>query len=97
MAKKTVKKFSEIGQEIGTKIDQEIEKEGCECGEKKNHWHHKGGGASGGNAVYGLGFIGALIYFIGHATSFWMGVLGVLKAIIWPVLLVYKALGLAGL
>ena len=42
-------------------------------------------------AVYGLGFIGAAIYFISVATSFWMGVLGFLKAIIWPVLLVYQA------
>lgn len=43
-------------------------------------------------AIYGFGFIGALIYFISHATSFFMGVLGVLKAIVWPVLLVYKLL-----
>jgi hypothetical protein len=35
-------------------------------------------GASGG-AVYGLGFIGALIYFIGHAATFWMGALGYYK------------------
>ena len=90
------KKFSEIGKEIGEKIDKEVEKDGCSCGEKKHEWHHRGGGA-GGNAVYGLGFIGALIYFIGHATTFWGGVLGILKAVIWPVLLVYKALGLAGL
>lgn len=41
-------------------------------------------------AVYGLGFIGALIYFIQYATSFWMGVLGVLKAIVWPAILVYE-------
>ena len=27
-------------------------------------------------AVYGFGFIGAAIYFISHATGFWMGVLG---------------------
>jgi hypothetical protein len=39
--------------------------------------------------VYGLGFIGAAIYFIAHATGFWMGVLGFLKAIVWPVFLVY--------
>lgn len=32
-------------------------------------------------AVYGLGFIGAVIYFIAQATGFWMGVLGVLKAL----------------
>ena len=42
-------------------------------------------------AVYGLGLIGAAIYFIGHATGFWMGVLGFLKAIVWPVFLVYQA------
>lgn len=44
-----------------------------------------------GSAVYGLGFIGAIIYFISHATSFGMGVIGVLKAIVWPAVLVYKA------
>ena len=40
-------------------------------------------------AVYGLGFIGAAIYFICTATSFWVGVLGLLKAIVWPAFLVY--------
>ena len=43
------------------------------------------------NAVYGLGLIGAAIYFISTATSFWIGVLGFLKAIVWPVFLVYQA------
>lgn len=52
--------------------------------------------ASGG-AVYGLGFIGAAIYFISHATGFWMGVLGFLKAMVWPAYLVYEALGKLGL
>lgn len=47
-----------------------------------------------GNAVYGFGFIGAIIYFIQHASSFGDGLLGVLKAIVWPALLVYKALEL---
>jgi len=42
-------------------------------------------------AVYGLGFIGAAIYFISNATSFWIGVLGFLKAIVWPAFLVYEA------
>ena len=46
-------------------------------------------GTSG--AIYGLGFIGAAIYFIGAATSFGAGVLGFLKAIIWPVFLVLEA------
>jgi len=43
------------------------------------------------NAIYGLGFIGAAIFFISQAASFWMGVLGFLKAIVWPVFLVYEA------
>jgi len=42
-------------------------------------------------AVYVLGFIGAAIYFISIATGFWIGVLGFLKAIVWPVFLVYEA------
>jgi hypothetical protein len=46
----------------------------------------------GGDAVYGLGLIGALVYYIGHADSFWLGVLGVLKAIVWPVFVVYELL-----
>ena len=45
-----------------------------------------------GSAVYGLGFIGAAIYYIATATSFWIGVLGFLKAIVWPVFIVYEAL-----
>jgi len=48
-------------------------------------------------AVYGLGFIGAAIYFIGKATTFWMGVLGFLKAIVWPVFLVHGLLKFLGL
>jgi hypothetical protein len=43
-------------------------------------------------AVYGLGFIGAAVYYISVATSFWIGVLGFLKAILWPAFLVYEAL-----
>lgn len=49
------------------------------------------------NAFYGLGFVGAAIYYIAHATTFWMGVLGFLKAIIWPVFLVYKAMEYLGM
>jgi len=41
---------------------------------------------------YGLGFIGALVYYIAHAKSFWMGVLGFFKALVWPALLVYELL-----
>jgi hypothetical protein len=45
-------------------------------------------------AIYGLGIIGAAVYFIQHSTGFWMGVLGVLKALVWPALVLYKVLAL---
>jgi hypothetical protein len=50
-----------------------------------------------GGAVYGLGFIGAAIYYISNSTTFWMGVLGILKAIVWPAFLVYDALKFLGM
>ena len=46
------------------------------------------GGASG--AVYGLGLIGAWVYYIGQATTIWMGVIGFFKGIFWPAFLVYE-------
>ncbi len=42
--------------------------------------------------VYGLGLIGAWIYYLSHATTFWMGLLGILKGIVWPAMLVYELL-----
>jgi hypothetical protein len=44
------------------------------------------------SAIYVFGLIGAAIYYISHATGFWIGVLGFLKAIVWPAFLVYKLL-----
>jgi hypothetical protein len=48
--------------------------------------------AGGGDAVYGLGLIGALVWYIGQADGFWSGVLGVLKALVWPAFVVYDLL-----
>ena len=48
------------------------------------------------SALYGLGFIGAAIYYISHASSFWIGVVGVVKACVWPAFLVYEALKALG-
>lgn len=49
-----------------------------------------------GGCFYILGFIGAAVYYISTATSFWVGVLGVLKAIIWPAFLVFELLKVVG-
>jgi hypothetical protein len=50
---------------------------------------HQGGASE---AVYGLGLIGACVYYFSHAATFWIGALGFLKAIVWPAMLVYEAL-----
>ncbi len=54
-------------------------------------------GCGCGSAVYGFGFIGAVIYYISTATGFWMGVLGFLKAIVWPAFLIYESLKFLGM
>jgi len=49
---------------------------------------------AGTGAIYGIGIFGALIYFIQHASSFADGLVGVILAIFWPAVIVYKVLEL---
>ena len=49
-----------------------------------------------GGAVYGLGMIGALAYFLGTASSGTDKVLALGKAVVWPALLVYRAFKVLG-
>lgn len=48
------------------------------------------GAAAGAGAVYGLGFFGALVYYIQTATSFLDGLWGVIQAFFWPGFVVYE-------
>ena len=50
-----------------------------------------------GGAFYFLGFVGALVYYIGSATSFWMGVVGFFKALVWPGFVVYSLMKFLGM
>jgi len=50
-----------------------------------------------GGMVYVLGFIGALVYYIANATSFWMGFIGFLKAVVWPAFLIYELMKFLGM
>jgi hypothetical protein len=59
---------------------------------RKARRSRQGGPAAGGGAVYGIGMIGALVYFLQAAESGRDYVLAVPKAIVWPALLVYKLL-----
>lgn len=51
--------------------------------------HRRPSGGSG--ALYGLGVIGAAVYYVQISTGFWAGALGILKAFFWPAFVVYKA------
>lgn len=62
------------------------------CCHGMHHRHH-----GGSSALYGLGFIGAAVYYISTAPGFWMGVLGVLKALVWPAFLVFGLLKSIGM
>jgi hypothetical protein len=48
---------------------------------------------AGGGAVYGLGFIGALVYYVQQSSGFGEFLVACLKAIVWPAFLVYDLLG----
>jgi hypothetical protein len=57
--------------------------------EKKMEMKFQGGAS---DSVYGLGMIGAWVYYIGRAGSLREGVLGFLKGLVWPAFLVYELL-----
>ena len=44
------------------------------------------------NVVYGLGLVGAAVYYIQMASGFWAVIVGLIKAILWPAFLVYEVL-----
>ena len=72
-------------------IERGVKKlENIDCGEKRGIRKHAGSGAAG--TIWFLGFVGAAVYFIQQATSFGTGVLGLLKALVWPAFLIYNLL-----
>ena len=47
---------------------------------------------SASDAVYGIGLIGAMVYYISHATDLQSGAIGFFKALFWPAFMIYKLL-----
>lgn len=60
-----------------------------EGNDKKIKMQYMGGGS---DTVYGLGLIGAWVFYFGRAKTFREGVLGFFKGIVWPAILVYEIL-----
>jgi len=44
--------------------------------------------------AYFLAMIAAAVFYIQESNTFWQGVVGILKAIVWPAFLTYHLLGL---
>lgn len=57
-----------------------------EDNQKKGKMKHQGVSGS----LFGLGWIGAVVYYLSQATGFWVGVWGIIKSLVWPAILVYK-------
>lgn len=53
-----------------------------------------GGGKAGGPPIYGLGVVGAAVYYLHTTVGFGPSILALLKALVWPAYLVYHLLGL---
>lgn len=63
----------------------------------EKHWKQVNNYNNGGGAVYGLGLIGALVYYFQHAAGFTDILWGIIKAILWPAFLIYNLLGFLGM
>jgi hypothetical protein len=70
-------------------MENEIKTKEEECCFKKTSSCNTAGGG-----IYGLAFIGSLIYYLQHAETFIEGFFGFLKALVWPAVFAYKILEL---
>jgi hypothetical protein len=52
--------------------------------------YHHGGNQS--SAIYGLGVVGALFYFLQNVTTFMDVLTGIAKAIFWPAIIIFRVL-----
>ena len=59
-------------------------------GRYKWKYVNKSGGGVG--FAYFLGMIGSAVYYLQQSTTFWDGVVALLKALVWPAFLVYHLL-----
>jgi len=67
-----------------------VDKENLNIKEREKKYKYKGVQNGAPGAIYGLGFLGASVYYLVHAATFWEGVIGILKAIFWPSFILYR-------
>lgn len=86
MATKKATIKAEWDEDLENKIEKKVKDWGKSCG--KNSVSSN----AGAGAIYCLGLLGAIVYFIQTATSFWDGAFGFLQALVWPAFVVYRLL-----
>jgi hypothetical protein len=79
-----------------TYFDQEKFKKKLKKKLKKSFGKEQNYKVKTGGSLYFLGFVGAAAYYVSTATDFWIGVVGILKAMVWPAFLVFAALNNLG-
>lgn len=60
----------------------------------KNKHHHRNCHCGQNSAIYGLGVIGALFYFLQNAATFTAVIVSIFKSIFWPAFVLFKVLSL---
>lgn len=58
----------------------------------KGKHHHQNYHCSQNSAIYGLGVIGALFYFLQNAATFTAVIVGIFKSIFWPAFVLFRVL-----
>ncbi len=56
----------------------------------KKYLFKNGSCSKEGNVIYGLGCVGALIYFLSTSIGFWAFFASILKAFLWPAFVVFE-------
>ena len=98
MAKKrVVKKARKARRNIRIDVSSDISKKDMENMQKFKCTMKNNVNCGCGGAIYGLGFIGALVYYISTATSVWDAIIGFFQAILWPAFLVFSAMHSLGM
>ena len=73
---------------FGKDFEKKIEKKFENWGKCPPHSWHREHGLGGG--FYGLAMIGVAVYYVQQVDGFWPAILGILKAIVWPAMLMYE-------
>ena len=77
---------------IKEKQTQTEKHECCQDVFKKGKHHHSNCNCGQSSALYGLGVIGALFYFLQNAATFTAVIVGIFKAIFWPAFVIFRVL-----